>query len=83
MIGGGVVGLQAIATAKRLGGVDQGGGHPETARAEAESLGAKIVGFEIPPEIALGTDGYAQALPAEWLEKESEASSPSWPRPTW
>lgn len=76
VIGTGVMGLQAVATAKRLGGVVKAFDIREAARAEAESLGAKIAGFEVPQEIALGTGGYAQTLPAEWLEKEIEALKP-------
>lgn len=73
VIGAGVVGLQAIATAKRLGGVVEAIDIRENARTEAASLGAKVVGFEIPAELALGEGGYAKALPSEWVEKEREA----------
>lgn len=73
VIGTGVVGLQAIATAKRLGGVVEAVDIREDARKEAETLGAKVVGFEVPPDLAIGKGGYAKALPAEWLAKEQEA----------
>jgi NAD(P) transhydrogenase subunit alpha len=46
------------------------------ARKEAESLGVKVVGFEAPPELAIGKGGYARALPEEWLEKEHQALGP-------
>ena len=76
VIGTGVVGLQAIATAPRLGGVVKAFDIREAARAEAESLGAKIAGFEVPQDLALGEVGYAKALPADWLEHEREALKP-------
>lgn len=72
IVGAGVVGLQAIATAKRLGGIVRAVDIRHAAREEAASLGAKVVGYEVPDEIALGEGGYAGALPAEWLEKERE-----------
>jgi H+-translocating NAD(P) transhydrogenase subunit alpha len=76
VVGAGVVGLQAIATAKRLGGVVKAVDIREEARKEAESLGAKVAGFEVPAELACGEGGYAQALPEEWLEKEREVLAP-------
>ena len=77
IIGAGVVGLQAIATAKRLGATIKAVDISAAARSGAESLGAKVTGFDVPSEIALeeGT-GYARALPAEWLEKERAALAP-------
>lgn len=76
IIGAGVVGLQAIATAKRLGGIVKAVDIRAAAREEATSLGAKIVGFEAPEEYAIGEGGYAGALPAEWLAREREALAP-------
>jgi H+-translocating NAD(P) transhydrogenase subunit alpha len=76
VVGAGVVGLQAIATAKRLGGVVKAVDIREEARKEAASLGAKVAGFEVPQELAAGEGGYARALPEDWLEKEREALTP-------
>ena len=76
VIGTGVVGLQAIATGKRLGGVVKAVDIRPDARQEAESLGVKAVGFDAPPELAIGRGGYAKALPQEWLEKERSALAP-------
>ena len=76
IIGAGVVGLQAIATAKRLGGSITAVDIKEDARKTADSLGAKIAGFEVPAELAVGEGGYAKALPPEWLEKERVAIGP-------
>ncbi|NLT34988.1 MAG: NAD(P) transhydrogenase subunit alpha [Gaiellales bacterium] len=76
VIGVGVVGLQAIATAKRLGATVRAVDIRGEARLGADSLGAKIAGFEVPEELAIGEGGYAKALPAEWLDKEREALRP-------
>ena len=76
VIGTGVVGLQAIATGKRLGGVVKAIDIRPDAKKEAESLGVKVVGFDAPPELSVGEGGYAKALPKEWLEKEREALAP-------
>ncbi|RLC09514.1 MAG: NAD(P)(+) transhydrogenase (Re/Si-specific) subunit alpha [Deltaproteobacteria bacterium] len=76
VVGTGVVGLQAIATGKRLGGVVKAVDIRPDAKKEAESLGVKVVGFDAPPELAIGEGGYAKALPEEWLEKEREALVP-------
>jgi len=76
IVGAGVVGLQAAATAKRLGAVVKVVDIRDEARKEAASLGAKVAGFEVPPELALGGGGYAKALPESWLKKEREALDP-------
>jgi len=73
VVGAGVVGLQAIATAKRLGGVVKAWDIREAARTEAGSLGAKVVGFEVPKELAIAEGGYAKLLPEDWLKKEQAA----------
>lgn len=74
--GTGIVGLQAIATAKRLGGVVSAVDIRPDAREQAASLGAKVVGFDVPPDLAIGEGGYAKALPEEWLEREKETLAP-------
>jgi H+-translocating NAD(P) transhydrogenase subunit alpha len=76
VVGTGVVGLQAIATGKRLGGVVKAVDIRPDAKKEAESLGVKVVGFDAPPELVVGEGGYAKALPEEWIEKEREALVP-------
>ncbi len=70
VIGSGVAGLQAIATAKRLGAVVHAADIRPEAAEQAKSLGARIVDLKIPPELAAGNGGYARHLPAAWLEKE-------------
>ena len=71
-----MVGLQAIATAKRLGGSIKAVDVREDARKAADSLGAKVAGFEMPAELAIDADGYTKALSSEWLEKERAAIAP-------
>ncbi len=68
VIGAGVAGLQAIATAKRLGAmVEAYDVRPET-REQIESLGAKFVDTGVS---AAGTGGYARELTEE--EKQQQA----------
>jgi NAD(P) transhydrogenase subunit alpha len=76
VIGTGVVGLQAIATGKRLGGSVKSVDIRPDARTEAESLGVKVTGFDVPSEIAVGDGGYAKALPEEWIVREQTALAP-------
>ncbi|HOZ45429.1 MAG TPA: NAD(P) transhydrogenase subunit alpha [Candidatus Hydrogenedentes bacterium] len=72
-VGIGVAGLQALATAKKLGAVvDAADIRPEACE-HAKSLGAKVVDLGIPPELAEGKGGYARHLPKEWLLKEQAA----------
>lgn len=73
VVGTGVAGLQAIATAKRLGAVVYAADIRPDAREQAKSLGAKIIELGIPDELAAGAGGYAQKLPEEWLLREREA----------
>lgn len=59
IIGAGVGGLQAIATAKRLGAVVHAADIRPAAVVQAQSLGAKIIDTTVPAEIAVGAGGYA------------------------
>lgn len=70
VIGAGVAGLQAIATAKRLGAVVYAMDIRPDAAEQAKSLGAKIVDIGVPADVAIGSGGYARSLPEEWLIKE-------------
>ncbi|MBA7574737.1 NAD(P) transhydrogenase subunit alpha part 1 [subsurface metagenome] len=76
VVGVGVAGLQAMATAKRFGAVVSCFDILAAAREAGRSLGAKDVGWDVPKEIAEGEGGYALALPPEWLKKEQEALAP-------
>jgi len=73
VVGAGVAGLQAIATAKRLGAVVYAADIRPDAREQAKSLGAKIVDLGVPAELAVGAGGYALKLSDDWLVKEQEA----------
>lgn len=68
VIGAGVCGLRAIATAKGLGASVYSADIRPEASEQAKSLGAKIVETGIPAEIAVSPDGkHANALSGEWL----------------
>ncbi|MBR1809033.1 MAG: NAD(P) transhydrogenase subunit alpha [Paludibacteraceae bacterium] len=73
VIGVGVAGLQALATAKRLGAVTYAADIRPMAAENAMSLGAKIIDTGVPAELAIGEGGYAKALPADVLAAEREA----------
>lgn len=73
VIGAGVAGLRAIATAKSLGAVVYAADIRPEAVEQAKSLGAKIVETGVPSDIAVSADGkHANQLPKEWLIKERE-----------
>ena len=65
VIGVGVAGLQALATAKRLGAVTYAMDIRPDAVEQAKSLGAKVIDSGVPAEIAVGEGGYANKLPDE------------------
>ena len=75
ILGAGVAGLQAIATAKRLGAVVEASDVRPAVKEQIESLGAKFidVSFETDEEkqIASGEGGYAKAMPQSWLDRQS------------
>ena len=73
VIGTGVAGLRALATAKGLGAITYAADIRPAAAEQAMSLGAKIVDTGVPAEIAVGEGGYANALSEEWLVKERAA----------
>ena len=70
VIGVGVAGLQALATARRLGAITYALDIRPAAVEQAQSLGAKVIEFDIPAELAVAEGGYANKLSEEWLEKE-------------
>lgn len=73
IIGAGVGGLQALATAKRLGSVVYAADIRPDACEQAKSLGAKIVETDVPADLAVGQGGYALALSKDTLFNEREA----------
>ena len=70
--GVGVAGLQALATAKRLGAKTYAIDIRPAAAEQATSLGAKLVESGVDPELAIGKGGYAMELPADVLAAERE-----------
>lgn len=73
VIGVGVAGLQALATAKRLGAITYAADIRPMASENAKSLGAKVVETNVPAELAIAEGGYANRLPDEVLLQEREA----------
>ena len=74
ILGVGVAGLQAIATAKRLGAVIEASDVRPSVKEQVESLGAKFidVAYETAEEkeAAEGVGGYARAMPQSWLDRQ-------------
>ena len=70
--GVGVGGLQALATAKRLGAKTYAIDIRPAAAEQATSLGATVVESGVAPELAIGQGGYAQQLPEDVLAAERE-----------
>jgi NAD(P) transhydrogenase subunit alpha len=71
VIGAGVAGLQAIATARRLGGIVSGTDVRPAAKEEIKSLGAIYVGVE-DEETAKQTGAYATQMSDAFRQKQAE-----------
>ena len=75
ILGVGVAGLQAIATAKRLGAVIEASDVRPAVKEQIESLGGKFVDvpFESDEEreIAQGVGGYARPMPEAWMKRQA------------
>lgn len=77
VLGAGVAGLQAIATARRLGAVIEASDVRPAVKEQVESLGAKFV--DVPcetdeeRECAEGVGGYARPMPASWMARQAQA----------
>ena len=72
ILGAGVAGLQAIATAKRLGAqVEAFDVRPEV-KEQVESLGAKFVEVESDSDDGVGEGGYAKETSEEYKQKQQE-----------
>ncbi len=72
VLGAGVAGLQAIATARRLGAVVVGYDVRSAVKEQVQSLGAKFLEIDV-GESAEGTGGYAKELSAEAIAKQRAA----------
>jgi NAD(P) transhydrogenase subunit alpha len=74
ILGVGVAGLQAIATAKRLGAVIEASDVRPSVKEQIESLGGKFI--DVPyetaeeKEAAEGVGGYARPMPQSWLDRQ-------------
>ena len=72
ILGAGVAGLQAIATARRLGAVVSAYDVRAAVKEQIESLGAKFVVLNIDSAAAEGQGGYAKAMDEEFYRKQRE-----------
>ncbi len=72
VIGAGVAGLQAIATARRLGAVVSGYDIRPAVREQIESLGARFVTLELETGTAQDQGGYAKAMGEEFYRRQRE-----------
>ena len=74
ILGVGVAGLQAIATAKRLGAVIEASDVRPSVKEQIESLGGKFIEVSYDTdeekEAAVGVGGYAKPMPASWLARQ-------------
>lgn len=74
VLGAGVAGLRAIATAKGLGAQVYAADIREDAVEQAKSLGARIVDLDVPRKVAVSKDGkHANQLPEKYLSQERKA----------
>ena len=75
IMGVGVAGLQAIATAKRMGAIIEASDVRPPVKEQVESLGAKFIDvpFETDEEreIAKGVGGYARPMPEAWMQRQA------------
>ena len=79
VLGVGVAGLQAIATAKRLGAKVEAFDPRPAVREQVESLGAQFVQMEVLEDVET-KDGYAKEQPEEFLKREQEVIGERFPR---
>jgi NAD(P) transhydrogenase subunit alpha len=75
VVGAGVMGLTAIATARRLGAVVEAYDVRAAVKEQVESLGAKFVELPLPGESVEGEGGYAKALAEEFYRRQRETMS--------
>ncbi|HHM23742.1 MAG TPA: Re/Si-specific NAD(P)(+) transhydrogenase subunit alpha [Bacteroidetes bacterium] len=79
VIGAGVAGLQAIATARRLGARVEAFDVRPSVKEQIESLGAKFVEMELPEDVET-KDGYAKEVSEDFVRREMEAIGSRLPR---
>lgn len=72
VVGAGVAGLQAIATARRLGAVVHAYDIRPDVKEQVESLGGRFVELDLKTDEAEGAGGYAKAMDEEFYRKQRE-----------
>jgi NAD(P) transhydrogenase subunit alpha len=72
VIGAGVAGLQAIATARRLGAVVEAYDTRDVVKEQVESLGARFVELDLDTGDSEDKGGYAKAQSEEFYQKQRE-----------
>jgi H+-translocating NAD(P) transhydrogenase subunit alpha len=72
IVGAGVAGLQAIASARRLGAVTSAYDVRPVVKEQVQSLGAKFVEFELAGADAQTTGGYAKAMDEDFYRRQRE-----------
>src|SRR5689334_10887866 len=72
VIGAGVAGLQAIATARRLGAVVEAFDTRPVVKEQVQSLGAQFVELDVSEHEAQDSGGYAKELAAEHIAREQQ-----------
>jgi NAD(P) transhydrogenase subunit alpha len=72
VIGAGVAGLQAIATARRIGAVVEAFDTRPVVKEQVQSLGAKFVELDLHGEDAQDAGGYARELSKDHIRREKE-----------
>ena len=73
VLGAGVAGLQAIATARRLGAVVSGYDIRAAVREQIESIGARFVVLDLGEASAEDKGGYAKAMSEDFYRRQREA----------
>lgn len=73
VIGAGVAGLQALATARRLGAITAACDARSAVQEQIQSVGARFIDMSVPLEGAEGEGGYAREMDEEFCRKERDA----------
>src|SRR5437667_11004187 len=75
VLGAGVAGLQAIATARRLGAVVRAYDVRQAVKEQVESLGAKFVGLSLEAGASEDNGGFAKAMDVQFYCRERELTT--------
>jgi len=80
VLGAGVAGLQAIATARRLGAVVSAHDVRPAVKEQIESLGARFIGVDLPAGSAESRDGYAKQMGEDFYRRQREVLAEAVPK---